>query len=708
MTAAPFIRPKLLPVTPANIPQSMLDTPRWAPWRGPWDEKKKKYGKIPHRADRPKAGLSNQSTKGWSSFHAALRAYQQNPDMFAGVGYLMTGAVDLVAVDLDHCVKDGEVDPRAAEIVAKLDSYTELSPSGTGLRIMFEGAIERDWVNHEIGVGPLGRQMGIEVYGGTEGRFVTITGARLAGSSPRVRKPRPGAMDSITSRYRKVKTVAEVEDLHLPPLLGEDELPELDEIDLPPYAKNFLLEGAAPTEDRSRMMFATAIALRQSGLTHQQILSIMEANEHFMEAAMDHRKQDYDKTLRYLWDHHVKAGAARAEELRQLDLAQFDMMDEPEQAATAETEAGTTEGIADDFDVLEDDFADLLDAAPAAEAKPAKRELFTPVRAGAFAMRSQPAWIIKGFLPQAGLAVIYGASGSGKTFFTLDFAGAVARGGEWRGLPVKQGRVVYVVAEGASGFQRRLAAYCQFHGIDIDTLDVWVIADVPNLLDKSHIKALHKQLAKIGPVSLIVIDTYARVMAGGNENDAKDTGQAVAHCDQLHRALGAMVVLVHHSGKDAAKGARGSGALRAAADLEVEVIQTREYRAATVTKMKDGEDNAEYAFKLAEVVLGQDDEGDNITSCVAEARGTQPKHERKLEPKGDIEKLVFQQLGVMADLGDPRVSKDALVEVAYPMLDFDPATDKKDRRKEAIKRAIGTLVSKNLLVDCGLSVELAQ
>ena len=69
-------------------------------------------------------------------------------------------------------------------------------------------------------------------------------------------------------------------------------------------------------------------------------------------------------------------------------------------------------------------------------------------------------------LPRAGLAVIYGASSSGKTFFTLDLAAAVARGVDWRGARVKKGRVLYVVAEGAGGFRNRLQAYCDFHGVD--------------------------------------------------------------------------------------------------------------------------------------------------------------------------------------------------------------------------------------------------
>jgi putative DNA primase/helicase len=87
--------------------------------------------------------------------------------MFAGIGYVMTGQQEVVGVDLDHCVEGGVVAPWAAEVVAQLDSYAEISPSGTGLRVMVRGEVPSDWVNHEIG---------IEIYGGNEARFLTITG----------------------------------------------------------------------------------------------------------------------------------------------------------------------------------------------------------------------------------------------------------------------------------------------------------------------------------------------------------------------------------------------------------------------------------------------------------------------------------------------------------------------------------------------------
>jgi hypothetical protein len=697
-------RPALLPVNVDGIPASMMSTPRWAPWRAVWNSKKQKYEKVPHHARQPKRGLSNKSTQGWGTFDQAMAAYLQNPKLFAGVGYLMTGPHGLVAIDLDHCVKGGEIQPWAAEVVAKLDSYTEFSPSGNGLRVMVQGAVDRDWMNHE---------RGIEVYGGVDARFVTITGAKVPGSRAVVSAPPAGVMDNLAARWRRTGSGADIVDLHLPPLLGASDLPDIEDLDLPTHARNFLAAGADIGRDRSQALFATSIALAQAGLEPQVILSILEGNEHAMEVALDHRRQDYDKALRYLWKDHCNKGTARAGELRQLDLDQFEDFGAAPTTDAVPAQTGTSgepsgAASADDFEDLGDDCTDLLgDPAASAPAKPAKAPRFTPMPVAQFLRRPRPDWIIKGVLPRAGLAVIYGASGSGKTFFTFDMAACVARGADWRGVKVAKGRVVYIVAEGAGGFRNRVEAYCEYHGLAPEDLDVLVIPDAPNFVDKLHRKALLDALKLVGPISVIVVDTYARVMAGANENDAKDTGDAVAYCDVLHRVTGALVVLIHHSGKDASKGARGSGALRAAADVEIEVVQTRDYRAATITKMKDGEDNKEYAFRLGEVALGQDEDGYTITSCVVEARDAVHKAERKEEPKGDVEKAVYNFLNTSADLDDTGTPLVALVEGAAALLDFDPESGKKDRRKEVVKRAIESLARKNLLVDDGFVVKLS-
>lgn len=722
--------PPIVPVNVAGIPASMMDAPRWAPWRAVWNEKKKKYEKAPHRADRPGAGLSNKSTRGWTTFHEALRAYQENlagkqsfdrddkPVHFGGVGYLVTGPSipgkpanvfapgELAGVDLDHCRNPatGAIDEWAAEVIDKLDSYTEVSPSGTGLRVMVRATVETDIINHE---------RGIEIYGGTQARFVTITGVHYEGSPRVVRQDPAGVMAALALKYRKQRTKAEVEDLHVPALLSAMDLPDLSELELPPHAVNFLCEGPEPGVDRSNAMFATAVAMSLAGCTREQILTILEANEHAMEVALDHRRQDYDKAMRYLWKDHCQAGTARAKQI--MDDLNGEFNDErtlDEIAAAAEEDEPTLEQLlgdppevsasgepqgvasADEFEALGDD-AEVVGR----DLAPVKPRRFAPQTPEQFMQRPAPKWLIKGVLPQASLAVVYGASGSGKSFFTFDMCAAIVRGEPWRGARVVQGRGVYVVAEGAGGFRNRLEAYCEQHGVAPAELGMGLIANAPNLMDKLQVNELIVDLKAFGDISFIVMDTYARVMVGGNENDAKDVGMVLAQCAKIHRQTGAMVILVHHSGKDDGAGARGSSALRAAADVEIQVKGDSKARGAKVTKQKDGEDGKQYGFRLHTVVLGEDEDGEDITSCVVEHLANGESMDTSIELKGDIEKAAYDMITAHFDLGAISVRVEDLVSQVAESLGYDPAVDKKDRRKERVKRALKSLEKKKLIVN---------
>jgi hypothetical protein len=115
---------------------------------------------------------------------------------------------------------------------------------------------------------------------------------------------------------------------------------------------------------------------------------------------------------------------------------------------------------------------------------------------------------------------------------------------------------------------------------------------------------------------LLIIDTFARSIIGGDENSAQDVGQAVAGADLIRTETGAAVGFIHHAGKDPTKGARGSSALRAAADTEILVEGLIGQRTATVSKQRDLESCQTMPFELVSVQIGTDpDDGSPITSC---------------------------------------------------------------------------------------------
>lgn len=233
-----------------------------------------------------------------------------------------------------------------------------------------------------------------------------------------------------------------------------------------------------------------------------------------------------------------------------------------------------------------------------------------------------PGWLVKGVLPDGELAVIYGDSGAGKSFAALDIAAAVARNVPWLGHRVQGGPVVYVAAEGAAGLRNRVQAYCTGRGCDPSDLRLGVIPDAPDLLSTEDVVAVTAAVRRFGNPALVVIDTLAQTIAGHDENSAADMGAYVRHCRAVARTLGALVLLVHHTGKDQSKGARGHSSLRAAADAELEVSRDGARRAMRVTKLKDGVDGTDYEFQLEVVAVGTDSDGDPVTSCVVQWDGS--------------------------------------------------------------------------------------
>ena len=239
-----------------------------------------------------------------------------------------------------------------------------------------------------------------------------------------------------------------------------------------------------------------------------------------------------------------------------------------------------------------------------------------------FVSRPSLKWIVKNAIPDtAGLGVIWGASTSGKTFAALDLAMSICRGVSWHGLRTKECGCVYVAAEGQGGFVNRVNAYLQYHRLDNNELRLEIVAQPINLLDPQEhlddlIKAVKDAGKRIGPVRVIFVDTLNRVIAGGDENSSVYMGALLLNLQRLAHATGCFIVLVHHCGKDESRGARGHSSLKAAADLEISVTNNAGARTLRVEKLKDGQDGVAYGFRLEVVELGQDEDGDPITSCI--------------------------------------------------------------------------------------------
>lgn len=263
----------------------------------------------------------------------------------------------------------------------------------------------------------------------------------------------------------------------------------------------------------------------------------------------------------------------------------------------------------------------------------------------------EPPWRVKGVLPASGITVVFGESGSGKSFFTADLAMHIALGWPWRGLKTQQGGVLYIAAEGGGSMKKRVVAFRLANDGRIP--DHVPFALIPQCVDlRSAGVDMPKLLVEIesasdqmGGVSMIIVDTLSRAFSGGNENSSEDMGAFVNNIDKLRQASGdAAIIIVHHAGKDTAKGARGHSLLRAAVDTEIEVVKNEggsrlHGSTARITKQRDGECEGEFGFTLEQITIGTTEENDPITSCIVRladpAPPAQPSGGQKSESKSN-------------------------------------------------------------------------
>lgn len=247
--------------------------------------------------------------------------------------------------------------------------------------------------------------------------------------------------------------------------------------------------------------------------------------------------------------------------------------------------------------------------------------------------------LIEGTLGRGAMAVLYGDSNSGKTFAAIDMGAAVARGVAWLGRPSDSGLVVYLATESPSSVATRLKAYQRYHKLRIPG---FVIVSSPiNLFDgKGDTTAVINLVGEIESehgckVALIIGDTLARLVVGANENAGEDMGVVVRNIDAIRAATGAAFLVIHHTGKDAAKGMRGWSGLRAATDTEIEVTvdEATGLRSAEITKQRDLPGKGDrIGFKLVPVHLGVNRWGNERGSCVVEPADAPAKATRSKRP----------------------------------------------------------------------------
>lgn len=231
-------------------------------------------------------------------------------------------------------------------------------------------------------------------------------------------------------------------------------------------------------------------------------------------------------------------------------------------------------------------------------------------------LRPPPEFLVDKVLVRNSLVVIFGPPGVGKSFLKTDIGAHVALGAWWQGREVKGGDVLAIDAEGAGGLPQRMAAWKKLNRVHQVPGHVTYPGAV-NLLDPMQVDVV-VDVCRRRRFALITIDTVARSMAGGDENSAKDMGLVILAADRIRKASGGTVALIHHTGKDATAGMRGSSALEGAADTVLEVRGGEGTIELVCRKQKDAArfPSIQLSLAVVEVTLGEVE----TTSCAVTGR----------------------------------------------------------------------------------------
>lgn len=229
-------------------------------------------------------------------------------------------------------------------------------------------------------------------------------------------------------------------------------------------------------------------------------------------------------------------------------------------------------------------------------------------------------WLVKHVIPMESIGVLFGGSGTFKSFIALDLALHVAHGMPWMGRKTQQGPVLIVAAEGGSGLWHRIVAWHRQHRRKWAEAPVFV---VPVALDLGEDAPRVQEAAKglgVAP-ALVIIDTLSQTFSG-EENAANEMAGYLRELGLWFRdSWQCAVAVIHHTGHQATERPRGSSALRSNTDFMFGVFRDEKEMLATLecVKQKDGELIDPVSFSLQVKELEIDDDGDPITSLVASA-----------------------------------------------------------------------------------------
>lgn len=510
----------------------------------------------------PKGGhlISANVSKGWTDLPTAIAHAPKG----GGVGRRTSSADTLACIDLDKCLADDGtvINEHAIAVLKNMPSYTERSPSGTGLHVWVSIADKSELNNFQ------NHPKRVEFY--LKNHYLTLTGD-LFGENSRIYQP---SARKLKGFYDAFKTSSPVDALPAPGLVDPNTIPELYLLlDEESHAYRFLTTGDLGTHrDRSAALAHATHQLYATGeLGDAQVLTILAENPHAQAVARDHRGDDADKALDYLWRHH-------ALRCRQSDPA-----------------AG---------------FGPVPAGVKGPDPRPSK-DWLAPADLRAQSYRRD--WVIKGLIERQQVGTLFGPSGSLKSFAAIDLSTALASGSPWGNpddpdlhLKLNPGPAFYLAGEGETGIKRRFEAAARKYDLQAEDVPYRLSAHKYLLNDPKQlmrfVRSIDAECEALGtPPALITVDTVSKSFTG-NEDKAEDVAPFIrGMINSLALRYSCSVLLIHHSGH--ANTQRMKGSVNFLTDVDFTLRAERTASGTTIYTGKMKEDGGAGALHFRADVL---------------------------------------------------------------------------------------------------------
>lgn len=605
---------------------------QWVAWR----YSERENGEITKPPVNPHNGYgaSHSDPKTWGTYEQAAKWAVEHD--LPGVGYVISDDDDFTGADLDDCRDNefGGIETWAADIVNNAETYTEISPSGNGLRIIWRGKIDKT-----IKCDP----MHVEVY--KNKRYLTITGNHVSGTPLDIR-PAPNTEAALRQRVESFKPV-------LPTRPTGVALSSVPFFDSPKKGTIALALGAGKT---SFFRSVNELAMTDLGRWVPDLfgtMAVFQPGTRAWRVSSRDLGRDLEEDLSISPDGIVDFGVAdmgdpRSGKRTPIDIAlEFGRYRNAAEAARwlcghlgVSPESLGWQKPKDHFDfntagpqpASEPGPQPISEESETADVKDetAKEPRFKFEKIGDLRKLPPAQWLVKDWIPDGGTGIFYGKWAAGKSFIGFDLALHLAYGmPDWHGaaLPGHSQHVLVIAREGHQGFVNRVDAFKKHYGLVDDAEHITFMRGSVSFMREDDFNALVAAVkADATLYRLVIVDTVARVLPGVDLNEQMNVTAFMERISILGEVTKASTIGVHHENKNG--GMMGSIYFEANADFVFEISRDGEEDGPlksgeiTCTKMKDGEDRWKRAVQYTKISLSLAPDGPG--SLVVQQIGTPP------------------------------------------------------------------------------------